>query len=276
MFKFVCLFANVVQRTARLFNLELCKIDHWLRANKLSLNYNKTNFMLFTSRKHNPASFEVSINNHNISPEDNLKYLGVLLDNKLSWKPHIQKVKTQPSRACGILSKLKHYTTPPILKVVYNSLIHPYLNYSILNWGRASYATSKPLIKLQNKAIKIINPAKMGSLKEHFQHLNILCLPKLYSFSVGKFMHSYHNKLLPNHFDEYFIPLSSIHYDSTRLATSKNLFLPRVNSTSAKCSLKLIGPKVWSSIPNDIKYSTTFTFKWKLKKHLLHEKNSQL
>ena len=37
-------------------------------------------------------------------------------------------------------------------------------------------------------------------------------------------MHSYHNKLLPNHFDAYFIPLSSIHYHSTRLATSKNLF----------------------------------------------------
>jgi len=32
-------------------------------------------------------------------------------------------------------------------------------------------------------------------------------------------MHSYHNKLLPNHFDEYFITLSSIHYHSTRLAT---------------------------------------------------------
>jgi len=116
----------------------------------------------------------------------------------------------------------------------------------------------------------------MGSLEEHFQHLNILRLPKLYSFSVGKFMHSYHNKLLPNHFDEYFVPLSSIHYHSTRLATSKNLFLPRVNSSSGKCSLKFISPKVWSSIPDDIKFSTTFTFKWKLKKHLLHEKNSQL
>ena len=88
-------------------NLELCKIDHWLRANKLSLNYNKTNFMLLTSRKHNPASFKVTINNHTISSEDNLKYLGVLLDNKLSCKPHVQKVKTQLSRACGILSKLK-------------------------------------------------------------------------------------------------------------------------------------------------------------------------
>jgi len=113
---------NVLQTTV---NLELCKIDHWLRANKLCLNYNKTNFMLLTSRKHNPASFNVIINNHNISPQDNLKYLGVFLDNKLSWKPHVEKVKTQLSRACGILSKLKHYTTLPVLKVVYNSLIHP-------------------------------------------------------------------------------------------------------------------------------------------------------
>ena len=81
---------NVFQTTV---NLELCKTDHRLRASKLSLNYNKTNFMLLTSRKHNPASFKVTINNHKISPEDNLKYLGVLLDNTLSWKPHVQKVK---------------------------------------------------------------------------------------------------------------------------------------------------------------------------------------
>jgi len=92
---------NVLQTTV---NLELCKIDHWLRANKLSLNYNKANFMLLHSRKHNPASFKVIINNHNISPENNLKYLGVLLDNKLSWKPHVQKIKTQLSRDYGILS----------------------------------------------------------------------------------------------------------------------------------------------------------------------------
>ena len=148
---------NVVQTTV---NLELRKIDHWLRANKLSLNYNKTIFMVLNSQKHNPTSFKVIINNHSISPEDKLKYLGVLLDNKLSWKPHVQKVKTQLSRACGILSKLKHYTKQSVLKVVYNSLIHPYLNCSILNWGRASNTTIQPLIKLQNRAIKIIKPTR--------------------------------------------------------------------------------------------------------------------
>jgi len=108
--------------------------------------------MLLNSQKHNPTSFRVITNNHSISPEDKLKYLGVLLDNKLSWKPHVQKVKTQLSRACGVLIKLKHHTSQSVLKVVYNPLIHPYLNYSILNLGRASNATIQPLITLQNKA----------------------------------------------------------------------------------------------------------------------------
>jgi len=56
---------NVLQTTN---NIELCKIDHWLRANKLSFNYNKTNFMLLTSRKHNRASSKSIINNHKIFP----------------------------------------------------------------------------------------------------------------------------------------------------------------------------------------------------------------
>ena len=89
-------------------------------------------------------------------------------------------------------------------------------------------------------------------------------------------MHSYHNKLLPNHFDGYFIPISSSNSPSTRPATFNNLFLPRVNSSSGKCSITVVGPKVWSSIPNHIKCSTTFTFKWKMKKHLLHDKDTQL
>ena len=86
-------------------------------------------------------------------------------------------------------------------------------------------------------------------------------------------MHSYYNKLLPYHCDNYFIPVSSIHYP-TRLTTSNNMFSPRVNSSSGKCALTFAGPTVWSSIPDCIKSSITFTFNWKLKKHLLHEKDT--
>jgi len=87
-----------------------------------------------------------------------------------------------------------------------------------------------------------------------FPALKYLMPSKLYTLSVGKLMHSHHNKLLQNNFDEYFIPVSSIHSHSTRLATSNNLFLPRVNSFSGKCSLTFVGPKVWSSMPNHISF----------------------
>ena len=72
-----------------------------------------TNVMEFGLENCVGTLFKVIINTHSISPEDKLKYLGVLFDNKLSWKPHVQKVKTQLSRACGVLTKLK---------TLYNSL----------------------------------------------------------------------------------------------------------------------------------------------------------
>jgi len=73
--------------------------------------------MLLIASKYDPTSFKVSINNHNISPRYKQKYLGVFLDHTLIWKPDINKVNTQ-RRACGILSKLKHYTIQSILTVI--------------------------------------------------------------------------------------------------------------------------------------------------------------
>ena len=75
-------------------NEELNNIDNWLKHNKLSLNYNKTHYMMITKQKI-PLDFDmnISINNHIISKVDNLKYLGVVLDNKLTWNSHIAQVK---------------------------------------------------------------------------------------------------------------------------------------------------------------------------------------
>jgi len=117
----------------QLFTLNYVKLTTGLEPANFFFNYNKTNFILLNSQKHDPTSFEVHINNHSISPKDNMKCLSVFLDKKLNWKPHAQKEKTQLSRACEVLSILKHYTTQSVLKVVYNSLMHHYLNYSILN-----------------------------------------------------------------------------------------------------------------------------------------------
>jgi len=90
-------------------------------------------------------------------------------------------------------------------------------------------------------------------------------------------MHCYYNKLVPKHFDNYFISISSIYSDFTRLSASSasnNQCLPRVNSSFRKMFLYICWPKFWSSILDSIKSSATFTFKWKLKKHIVHEKDT--
>ena len=112
-------------------NHELKIIDHWVRANKLCINYSKSNFMLMNNHKN--INFSVSINHHSISKQSNLKYLGVILDDKINWKPQLEKMVTQLSKPCGMLFKLKHYTNISVLKSLYFALFHSYLTYSILN-----------------------------------------------------------------------------------------------------------------------------------------------
>jgi len=74
----------------------------------------------------------VSINHHPLSKQSSLKYLGVILDDKLNWKPQIEKLVTQLSKSCGMLYKWKHHTNTSVLKSVYFALFHYYLSYSIL------------------------------------------------------------------------------------------------------------------------------------------------
>ena len=161
---------------------------------------------------------EYIFNHHPISKQSSLKYLGVILDDKLNWKPHIEKLVTQLFKSCGMLFKLKHYTNISVLKSVYFALFHSYLTYSILNWGRANKTTLLPLIRLQNKAVRTLEYNKTKTTVLHSKH-KILEIPDLFQLSVAKFMHSFYNGGLPTHFDNYFAEIASVHKYQTKLAS---------------------------------------------------------
>ena len=109
--------------------------------------------MLITKQKEIPLDFDmnISINNQIISKADNLKYLGVVLDNKLTWNPHIAQVKKQITQACGALTRLRHYLPINSLITVYYSLVFSHLQYGISSWGSASTYLLKTI---QNKILR--------------------------------------------------------------------------------------------------------------------------
>jgi len=215
----------------------------------------------------------VLMNHHPISKQSSLKYLGVILDDKLNWKPQIEKLVTQLSKSCGMLFKLKHYTIISVLKSVYFALFHYYLTYSIFNWGRAKKTTLLPLIRLQNKAVKTLEYNKTKTTVLYFKH-KILEIPDLLQLSVAQFMYSFYNGGLPNHFDNYFAEIASVHKYQLRLASLQKYYLPRMKTSLGQLSLKYIGPKIWSNILEKLKSSSPYSFGKKYKKVLLSRQTS--
>jgi len=86
--------ANSMHELTTKINQELEHVDKWLKYNKLSLNYNKTQYILFTKqKKYIDTNFNVQINNHLLSRTECVKYLGIISDDKSNWKPRITMVK---------------------------------------------------------------------------------------------------------------------------------------------------------------------------------------
>ena len=66
-----------------------------------------------------------------------VKYHGVLIDNNLSWKFHVDYISLKISKTIGIISRLRHFIPTSILLNIYRSLIHPYISFGLLAWGRS-------------------------------------------------------------------------------------------------------------------------------------------
>ena len=87
-------------------NRELSKVDEWLRSNRLFINYSKTKFLLF-NRTAKRCDFNVTVNGCVIEQSESIKYLGVVLDEKLNWRAHLKSLKSKLSCSCFIMSKFR-------------------------------------------------------------------------------------------------------------------------------------------------------------------------
>ena len=116
-------------------NTEISKITTWLKSNMLNLNFEKSNFMIFFKHPKKLPNLNITVNNKIIEQVDHFNYLGITLDQNITWTPHLDKVSIKISRVTGLLRKLQHIFPKHILITIYNSLIHSYLIYGLLVWG---------------------------------------------------------------------------------------------------------------------------------------------
>ena len=128
----------------------------WLEANKLSLNVAKTKFKVFHTSKRLVKYPNLLINGRPIERVTQFNFLGLILQSNMSGSIHTNHISLKVSKAIGMIYRLKHVCLLLVLQTLYNTLILPYFNYSILAWG-ATISNDNRLHLLQKKALRLIS-----------------------------------------------------------------------------------------------------------------------
>jgi hypothetical protein len=188
-------------------NGELPLIVKWLNNNKLSLNVSKTNYMIMTSRNktHDNSNYTISINGCAIDRVHETTFLGIIIDDKLTWKSHIDFIESKVSKSIGILLRARKLLYTECLLTLYNNLIKPYFTYCIIIWGN-TYKTYIHKLYIQQKIIiRIINFSGFNSHTDPlFKKLKVMNIEQLYTYFVAIFVYKSIKHLLPDRFSNYF------------------------------------------------------------------------
>ena len=125
-----CVPGDNVTALAKLINSELKCLGRWLKSNKISINADKTKYMLFSYGK--DVNFpDISVGNYIINETSVIKFLNIHLDKKLNFVNHMTEMSMKVAKSIGFLYKLNRFLPETILKTLYTSLIHLYLSYGI-------------------------------------------------------------------------------------------------------------------------------------------------
>ena len=177
---------------------------------------------MIISNRFVPTVLNLTINNQVIERVENHNFLGVLIDAKLTFKKHIDKICGKISRGLGIMYRLKDLLNDSVLANVYYALIHSHLCYGILAWGGAAPSNLARLKSLQRRAVKMCSSYHDSSSL----HYRVLSLENLYKyFCCIKIYKSINLDYDPN-FAAHLIGLQPSHSYSTRHRENNNLNVP--------------------------------------------------
>ena len=259
-----------MQELEQKFNSEMIKVFQWIETNKLSLNIKKTQFMLFHGKRIVDHVPNIVINGIAISSTKSIKFLGVMVDDKLSWKTHIDYISNKVSKSIGVLYKLHNYLDCKTLRGLYFSFIYPYLTYCNEVWGLSYSSYRNRLFLLQKRAVRIIchSPCKRTHTDPLFKDLGLLKLHNINIYLVQLFMFRYNSHKLPPIFDNMFSKNSDVHNYNTRQSSLLHVPLPKTNLT--KMSVAYAGVIKWNVYLQCINpYCSLDIYKKRLKSYLL-------
>ena len=246
------------KRNIRRINTDLKSLNQWLLANKISLNTTKTELIVFRKKHTSIPKYteKIMMNGMKLLPAKEIKYLGLIFDEHLSWLPQIRNINAKLNRAINLLSKARHYIPHTLLLHLYYGQFYSQLLYGCQLWGQELNEKSQTFI-LQKKAIRIIT---FSHFTDHanplFKKLNILKVLDIIKMNNFMFVHNALNNQLPKAFENYFKQIQTQTEHPTR-NEPKSLYsilngsveLPNIkNKTAEKNSIQYQSSVTWNNL----------------------------
>jgi hypothetical protein len=253
------------------FNSELLKIADWFAVNRLSLNIQKTHFMHFTNSKQTTEQ-NLMIEHQCIKKVNVTKFLGIKIDEKLTWKNHIEYINSKISKSLGILFKIRHIVNKQWRIKLYKTFILPYLNYCNIVWASTFKSTLKPLIISQKKALKLaLGLPILTPSSQVFELAKVHSIFEINQIHMLIFMYKYVNNMLPSSFINYIQRNERLMYNFRNI---QEFMLPFPRLEKFKFSVLYKAPSEWHLLSQNLKNSSSLNmFKLCIKNHFLFQSN---
>ena len=213
---------NIVRK----LNADLKAINHWLLANKISLNSSKTELIIFRKKNKIIPELKIKLNGIKLYPKTEIKYLGLIFDKHLTFDSHINIMNAKLKRTNNLLAISRHYVPPNLLRQIYYAQFHSHISYGCQIWGFNPNKISKTFI-LQKKAIRLMSFANKNAHTDPlFKQLEITKLNDTITTNNITFVHNTLNGKSPSYFDNFFTKVKPQHNYNTNRNTNSIYSIP--------------------------------------------------
>ena len=229
---------------------DLSAIYTWLNMNKLVLNTNKTKFMILN----NPSpelQFNIQINNTIIEQITSIKYLGIVLDNKLSFNEHIDHICKKVSKKLGVLRRTRKNISKNSAIKVFNVTVKPHFEYCASLLYLCNITQKTRLQKLQNKAMRtILKCDRYSSITSMLESLNWLNINQRLYMMAMVFVFKIKHNLCPEYLQSSVPTRRVIPYN---LRNVEEFNIIRTRTSRAQASILYMGLQAFNYLPINIR-----------------------
>ena len=232
-------------------------LNSWFTANKMTLNTEKSTFTIFKSSRKNIPDLpdKIEFLDHEIKRTPNIKFLGITLDENLSWNDHIDDVCNKLKSFFHIFYNIRDYLSKKEIQSIYYALVYSRIKYGINVYGQVGPTKIEKIQILQNKLLKVLSEKNYRYPTEKLhKELELLLVEDLAKQELLTFVHNYFSNNLPPVFDNYFDSFD--HQYNTR--NGSNTIRLKTHATQMAASSVLVkSAKLWNNLDVDCKSITT-------------------